>query len=62
MPASHNEEWVMTAWKVLFSTDVGLFSVATIGITLGMGAFYVWYFLKHVRDDAARRDAELRRG
>lgn len=44
----------MTALKVLFSTDVGLFSVATIGITLAMGAYYVWYFVKHVRDDSAR--------
>lgn len=51
----------MTALKVLFSTDVGLFSVATIGITLAMGAFYVWYFVKHTRDDSARHDAEMRR-
>jgi len=51
----------VTAWKVLFSTDVGLFSIATIGIMLGMAVFYVWYFIRHVRDDAARHDAELPR-
>lgn len=50
----------MTALKVLFSTDVGLMSLATIGIMLGMGVFYVWYFLKHMRDDSAREAAARR--
>jgi hypothetical protein len=57
MPALDCEEIALTALKVLFSTDVGLMSVATIGITLCMGAYYVWYFVKHMRDDAAREAA-----
>lgn len=60
MPALDHKEVALTALKVLFSTDVGLFSVATIGITLGMGLFYVWYFVKHMRDDSAREDAARR--
>jgi hypothetical protein len=56
-PPNHQEP-ALTALKVLFSTDVGLMSVATIGITLCMGAFYVWYFVKHIRDDSARESAQ----
>ncbi|MBK1688549.1 DUF3149 domain-containing protein [Rubrivivax gelatinosus] len=48
----------MTAMTVLFSTDVGLMSLAVIVVTLGMGAFYLRYFLKHMREDSARAAAE----
>lgn len=51
----------MSALKELFSTDVGLLSVATLGIILGMAAFYVWYFVKHVREDTARHERAVRR-
>lgn len=44
----------MTALKELFTSDVGLMSLATIGIVLGMGAFFVRYFLKHMREDEAK--------
>lgn len=40
--------------KELFTSDVGLMSFAVIAFTLGMGAYYTRYFLKHVRDDSAR--------
>jgi Protein of unknown function (DUF3149) len=36
--------------KELFTTDVGLMSAAVIAITLGMGAFYTAYFLRHMKD------------
>lgn len=36
--------------KELFTTDVGLMSAAVIAITLGMGAFYAVYFLRHMKD------------
>ena len=48
----------MQLFKDLFSSDVGLMSAAVIAITLGMGAFYVSYFLRHVREDARRAAAE----
>lgn len=44
----------MQLLKDLFSSDVGLMSAAAIAITLGMGAFHVSYFLRHVREDAQR--------
>lgn len=48
----------MGALKELFSTDVGLMSVGGIAFMLGMGVFYVRYFLKHIREDAAKAAAE----
>lgn len=47
----------MTAWHVLFSTDVGLMSVVGLSIMLGMGAFYLRYFLKHIKEDGERAAA-----
>lgn len=44
----------MQLFKDLFSSDVGLMSAAVIAITLGMGAYYVRYFLRHVHEDEAR--------
>jgi hypothetical protein len=41
----------------LFSTDVGLMSIGGIVFMLGMGVFYVRYFLKHMHDDEARARA-----
>lgn len=48
----------MQALKVLFSTDVGLMSLAGLTFMLGMGAFFVRYFLKHMHDE----EAQQRRG
>jgi len=45
----------------LFTTDVGLMSLGAIAFMLGMGVFYVRYFVKHARDDAARAAAVERR-
>jgi len=50
----------MSALKELFSTDVGLMSVVVIAVMLGMGVFYTRFFLKHIKDDAARAAAEGR--
>jgi len=47
-----NEELVMHALMDFFSTDYGLMSAVVIAITLGMGAFYVHYIMKHMREDA----------
>ncbi len=44
----------MRALTELFTTDVGLMSAAGITFMLGMGVFFVRYFLRHMRDDAER--------
>jgi hypothetical protein len=44
----------MHALKDLFTTDVGLMSAAGIAFMIGMGVFFVRYFLRHMREDAAR--------
>ena len=46
-----------------FSTDYGLFSVLSIALTLGLGSFYLSYFLRHIRQDteAAERAEQAAR-
>lgn len=44
----------MRLFSELMTTDVGLMSAAGILFMLGMGAFYLRYFLKHMHDDEAR--------
>lgn len=48
----------MTAWKELLGSDVGLMSLGVIVFMLGMGAFFVRYFVRHVRDDTRRALAQ----
>mgnify|MGYP000907428422 CR=1 FL=1 len=43
----------MHALKDLFTSDVGIMSLAVIVFMLGMGVFFLRYFLRHMRDDAA---------
>lgn len=38
----------------LFSSDVGLMSIGGIAFMLGMGVFFVRYFLTHMHEDEAR--------
>lgn len=40
------------AWKELFGTDIGLFSVFTISVVIVIGGFYVRYFTKKMEEDA----------
>ena len=54
-------ECAMHALKDLFTTDVGLMSVAGITFMLGMGVFFVRYFFRHMREDAEKAAAEARR-
>lgn len=51
----------MHALKDLFTTDVGLMSVAAIAFMLGMGVFFVRYLLRHMREDAEKAAAASRR-
>jgi hypothetical protein len=48
------QELTMQALKELFTTDVGLLSVAVLAFMLGMGGFYLRYFLHHMKEDEAR--------
>jgi hypothetical protein len=50
-------EMVVHALKDLFTTDVGLMSVAGIAFMLGMGVFFIRYFLKHIQEDGDRAAA-----
>lgn len=38
--------------KDLFTTDVGLMTVIGLSFMMGMGVFFVRYFLRHMREDA----------
>jgi hypothetical protein len=50
-------ECAMHALKDLFTTDVGLMSMAGITFMLGMGVFFVRYLLRHMREDADKATA-----
>lgn len=43
------------AWKELFSTDIGLLSVFTIGFILAMAVFFIRYFSKKAEEDRDRK-------
>ena len=43
----------MRALQDFLSTDYGLMSLAVIVFMLGMGAFYVRYFIQHMHQDEA---------
>lgn len=45
----------MRLWQELLGTDVGLLSLAGIAFMLGMGVFYLRYFLRHMVDDEAQQ-------
>lgn len=46
--------------KELFTTDVGIMSAVVIAITLGMAAYYTWYFRSHIKHDAGERSGAPR--
>ena len=47
----------MQVFKDLFTSDVGLMSAAGLAFMLGMGVFYLVYFLRHIRQDTERERA-----
>ena len=51
----------MHALQDFLSTDYGLMSAAGLAFMLGMGVFFLRYFLRHIREDgeAAERAARL---
>ena len=44
----------MRLFNELMTTDGGLMSAAGILFMLGMGVFFLHYFIKHLREDKAR--------
>jgi putative copper export protein len=44
----------MKVFTDFFSTDYGLMSAAVIVFMLGMGVFFVRYFLSHMQEDEKR--------
>jgi len=49
----------MQLFKELLGSDVGLMSLAGLVFMLGMGVFYIRYFLRHMREDEAREQQRL---
>lgn len=47
----------MQVFKDLFTSDVGLMSAAGLAFMMGMGVFYLVYFLRHIRQDTERERA-----
>jgi Protein of unknown function (DUF3149) len=50
----------MHALKDLFTTDVGLMSAGGIVFMLGMGVFFIRYFSRHIKEDAAKAEQARR--
>lgn len=40
------------AWKLLFSSDIGLLSLATIGFVVVMAIYFIIMFMKKAAEDA----------
>ena len=44
----------MRLLQELFSSDVGVMSATVLAVLLGMGVFFIRYFIRHMREDEAR--------
>jgi hypothetical protein len=40
------------AWQLLFGSDIGLLSLATIAFVIGMAIYFIIYFNKKAAEDA----------
>lgn len=49
------------AWKELFTTDIGLLSLFTIGFILVMGAYIYRYAMRHMAEDEQKAKADAQR-
>ena len=45
---------MQSAWTTLLTTDYGWMTVAVFVFMLGMGVFFVLFFLRRIRDEEAR--------
>jgi len=62
MEASFNEELSMHALQDFLSTDYGLMSAAGLAFMIGMGVFFLRYFLRHIREDSEAAACAERQG
>ena len=44
----------MEAFKLLFTTDIGLMSLFTIAFIIGMGIWFRRFFARHIAEEEAR--------
>lgn len=51
-----------SALQALFGTDYGLLSLAVIVFLLGMGVFFVWFFIRKIQQSTDEHARELREG
>ena len=42
------------AWKLLFGSDIGLLSLATIGFVIVMAMYFIIMFTKNAAEDARK--------
>jgi hypothetical protein len=61
MCLSSRQEFDVHALKDLFTSDVGLMSLAGLTFMIGMAVFFVRYFVRHIEEDARKADALPRR-
>jgi len=47
-------ESAVQVFRDLFTSDVGLMSAAGLAFMLGIGVFFIRYFLKHIKEDTER--------
>lgn len=48
-----------SAWQALFGTDYGLLSLAVIVFLLGMGVFFIWFFIRKIQQSTDEHAREL---
>ena len=51
-----------SALQALFGTDYGLLSLVVIVFMLGMGVFFVWFFIRKIQQSTDEHARELREG
>lgn len=54
MHLSPRQEYDVHALKDLFTSDVGLMSLAGLTFMIGMAVFFVRYFVRHIEEDARK--------
>jgi hypothetical protein len=46
----------MELWGELFSDSVGVMSALVIAFMIGMGIWFVWYFISHMMKGSEKND------
>ncbi|WP_298290411.1 DUF3149 domain-containing protein [Thiomonas sp.] len=51
-----------SVWAGLFGTDYGLLSLGVIVFLIGMGVFFIWFFIRKIQQSTDEHARELRLG